>query len=530
MTKLYKTLATLIKDYRCWHQFSQERLADMIGISVRELQNWENDRHRVRIDNLHDLAEATGIPMQVCVSLNADQPIWYSLQERRAAFSSIEAHYVRKDFLKYREISGNETFAISEKISTDKHIAKILSCYCEILGSRETLSRDIIKAAIAILPDLNQILFDYSGHYVGHNICLPLTTAVYQELKGYARVEDFLTTERLSDIIGQQEGVFFCYSIFASTLNIEHQMVMNMARFFVKLGQRDRYIFAYAISGGDDVKQAKKFGMVRAKPWLAEATEKFPQLYETPLDNLMGYLGEGQFLVKRHGGKAATKKTSTMLPPYQGQSTAISNGPVDGLEESALKKRAMSEVSTVGRGCDVLTVGNGLSDASLMRQIEPSASSDFPRNQSSCPNARCPQNGQLRAGRIISYGTYRSKDGVFYPRFLCKDCGKVFRGNAIFRGLRSPEGRILEAFRLLVRGMPLRRVAAVLGIELRTVRHWLNFAAKRSGTIDTALRKALDVSQGELDALWDAVKNGTLSERAILWKKANAAAVAGEKN
>jgi hypothetical protein len=33
---------------------NQEFLADSIGISARELQRWEADRHNVRTGNLHD--------------------------------------------------------------------------------------------------------------------------------------------------------------------------------------------------------------------------------------------------------------------------------------------------------------------------------------------------------------------------------------------------------------------------------------------------------------------------------------------
>ncbi len=524
MTNLYKSLGTLIKDYRQWRQLSQETLAARIRISTRELQNWENGRHRVRIDNLHDFAEATGIPMQVCVSLNADQPIWYSLQERRASFSSIEEHYVRKEFLKYREVSGNETFAISEQISTDKHIAKIFSCCSELLGHKRTLRKDVIKAAITILPDLNQILFDSGGHYVGHNICLPLSMAAYQQLKEQGELENFLTSEKLSDIVGHQAGVFFFYSIFASTINIAHQIAMNMARFFVRIEQQDKYIFAYAISCGEDVKQARNFGMVKVRNWQAGNADSFSQLYETKLDNLMGYLGTGQFLLKKHSGGVATKKPmTTNRPKYEEQQSGITSGPEHLLQEDAGKKLAAAEVLTIVKRCEVSTIGDSSQTSSLIndkKQTQKNGASDFNKHTVTCPNQKCAQNGKPRESIIISYGSYRAKNGISHPRFLCKNCGKTFRSNAgtIFYGLRSPQDRILKAFKLLLSGMPLRRVAAILGIELRTVRHWLNFAAARSDKIDVALIEALNVSRVELDALWASVEKGTLRERAILWK------------
>ena len=86
---LHNSLGSLIKDYRKWHQVSQETLAELIGISIRELKRWETDRLCARIDNPHDFSEITGTPMEVCISLDTDQPIWYALGERWFIYLSI---------------------------------------------------------------------------------------------------------------------------------------------------------------------------------------------------------------------------------------------------------------------------------------------------------------------------------------------------------------------------------------------------------------------------------------------------------
>jgi ribosomal protein S16 len=74
------------------------------------------------------------------------------------------------------------------------------------------------------------------------------------------------------------------------------------------------------------------------------------------------------------------------------------------------------------------------------------------------------------------------------------------------------------ALKLLVKGMPLRGVAEVLGIKLDTVRHWLRVAAAQSEKVDQLLMRELRVSQVELDALWTFVKKNSLRQRANLWK------------
>jgi transposase-like protein len=137
-----------------------------------------------------------------------------------------------------------------------------------------------------------------------------------------------------------------------------------------------------------------------------------------------------------------------------------------------------------------------------------------------CPNPECPLSGMKARANIVSNGTYRRKGEDAGRRFLCRACGHSFcsRAGTIFYDLRSPEDRVLKALKLLVKGMPLRGVAEVLGVKLDTVRHWLRVAAEQSEKLDAVLLKELQVSQVELDALWTFVKKNSLRQRALLWK------------
>ncbi|MFH1026342.1 MAG: helix-turn-helix transcriptional regulator, partial [Nitrospirota bacterium] len=182
--ELYKSLGSLIKDYRQWRKLSQETIAESIGISVRELGNWERNCCPARIDNLHDLSEVTGIPMQVCLALNADQPIWYSLQKRRFAYSSGEVtESVNDNLLSYNQQPDDGILIRNNRITTDRHINMILSCHGEIHGTSRPLGEDVIKTASMVLPELNRIIFDCWGHYVGHQVCLPIKKDTYEKIK-----------------------------------------------------------------------------------------------------------------------------------------------------------------------------------------------------------------------------------------------------------------------------------------------------------------------------------------------------------
>lgn len=139
----------------------------------------------------------------------------------------------------------------------------------------------------------------------------------------------------------------------------------------------------------------------------------------------------------------------------------------------------------------------------------------------SCPNLRCSLYGKKGKGNIVSNGTYRTKEGRKIRKFLCKVCGESFcsRAGTIFYDLRTPEGKVILALKLLVKGMTLRGVAEVLEVKLDTVRHWLKVAAEHCEEINKMLISKLKVSQVELDALWTFVKKNSLRQRAILWRE-----------
>jgi uncharacterized protein YjcR len=74
------------------------------------------------------------------------------------------------------------------------------------------------------------------------------------------------------------------------------------------------------------------------------------------------------------------------------------------------------------------------------------------------------------------------------------------------------------ALKLLVKGMPIRGIAEVLGVKPDTVLRWLNRAARHSRKLTPVLLNALHVRRTELDALWSFVKKNELKQRAIRWR------------
>ncbi len=132
-----------------------------------------------------------------------------------------------------------------------------------------------------------------------------------------------------------------------------------------------------------------------------------------------------------------------------------------------------------------------------------------------CPNKRCRQ----RPPQVVANGRYQTREGLV-RQFLCRACGQGFteRQGTFFYDLRTPQATVLMALKLLVKGMPLRGIAEVLGTKLDTVRDWLRRAADQSARVNDLILQELDVSQVELDALWTFVKKKQLRQRARLWR------------
>ena len=128
-------------------------------------------------------------------------------------------------------------------------------------------------------------------------------------------------------------------------------------------------------------------------------------------------------------------------------------------------------------------------------------------NEVACPNADCADYGIKGKGNVTANGTYKTINGRV-RKFICHTCGRVFcdRTNTAFYNLRTEEGKILMALKLVLKGLSLRSISDVMGVKADTVSRWLSRAAKHSEEVNKILLKDLKVSKVELDELWTFVK------------------------
>lgn len=311
-------------------------------------------------------------------------------------------------------------------------------------------------------------------------------------------------------------------------------MVTEAAKYYTKIEHKERYLVALLTPVQETKKLLNNLSMRKVGEYERVHVGTYPKLYEIELDLLIEPLGPWGWLVteeherannltveakKKELSSISDQKPNMVSSPCKRDSTGrisrydplTDDDPVRDDKSLRSKRAFFSHHGTYESGGNQ----NAREETEVQRA--------YHIKMEVCPNPKCICYSKRGNGNIVFNGTYRTKEGTPVRRFLCKACSRVFcsRGGSLFYGLRSPEEKVLRALKLLVTGMPLRSVAKFAGVKLDTVRHWLKNAADQSGKIDSVLIKALQVSQGELDALWAFVKSNSLRQRAILWKKRN---------
>jgi IS1 family transposase len=123
-----------------------------------------------------------------------------------------------------------------------------------------------------------------------------------------------------------------------------------------------------------------------------------------------------------------------------------------------------------------------------------------------CPNPDCSLYNRMHKGNVSAISTYMTQSGkrrIFY----CSPCEQSFSAtrDTVFFDLRTPEEKVMRARKmLLVRG-DLTGISLVLGVTEETVLAWLRRAAHQAEDINRHLLRALPVTQGQLDEMWNCI-------------------------
>jgi len=127
--------------------------------------------------------------------------------------------------------------------------------------------------------------------------------------------------------------------------------------------------------------------------------------------------------------------------------------------------------------------------------------------QITCPNQDCQHYAKLNEGNIVGNGTYQIKSRKI-RKYICRTCNSVFsdRTNTAFYDIRTEEGKMIDACKLLVKGMSMRGVAEHYNIKNETVSGWLSRASNHCQAVSELILTDLDISKVEVDEFWSVIK------------------------
>ena len=212
--KQYKTLGSIIKDFRNFEGMSQSELASELDIDIRSIIRWEKNETLVKPEKEKLLVQVTFIPYQVIRRLNTTRPIatFYDFTLRKYSLTTISNELPEAEWISSKMDVPTERL---KTISSEDDINNIIRYTALQHYPDKNTNRDLIKAAAKILPELNVIIFDEDGNYSGHCACFPISIKTYEKLRNQTIKETNITTADLVNYKVQERPVLFCHSITA---------------------------------------------------------------------------------------------------------------------------------------------------------------------------------------------------------------------------------------------------------------------------------------------------------------------------
>jgi IS1 family transposase len=120
----------------------------------------------------------------------------------------------------------------------------------------------------------------------------------------------------------------------------------------------------------------------------------------------------------------------------------------------------------------------------------------------------------MNAHNVSAISTYTTRSGR-RRIFCCGECGEQFSETreTVFFDLRTPEEKVMMVLKMLLVGVDLSGIVFVLGVTEETILEWLRRAAAKAGEINDHLLRDLDVTQVQLDEMWNFIRRKHAAEQ-----------------
>ncbi len=287
--KKYSTLGELLVDYRRINKISQIDFAALFEVDIRTILRWEKNETLLKPDKEELLTDITFIPYQVIRNLNAPVaiPTYYDFDLRKYSLSSITKDLPDAEWIKDKI---DKTTHRIRNINNDEDINNIIRFINLQKNDQKSTSKELIREAVRILPELNLIITDTSGNYAGHCVYFPLSEETYLKIKSKEIKENELKVEDLVNYKKQKTPVFYCHSITADC-NENFFFIIGEVLMFFRDTKLENYIYALLTSRYDSYDMSKQLGVNLI--WEDKEAQKeygmlsAPRLYEGNFTNFL---------------------------------------------------------------------------------------------------------------------------------------------------------------------------------------------------------------------------------------------------
>ena len=239
--KKYLLLSELLVDYRLLNNISQADFAAQLSVEKRTVQRWEKDETLIKPEKEEELAEETFIPYQVIRNLNAmvTIPTYYDFRIRKYSLAEISTSLPDAEWLKDQiEISTKRIRTIELKSDIDSILRHSKFQH----NFKKPFSRQLIIEAAKILPELNLIIIDDTGHYSGHCVVFSINSKVYEKIKNHELSESEITINDLTNFREDQDLVFHFFDITADCNENVFYIASVVLKFFKELQNKDYHV------------------------------------------------------------------------------------------------------------------------------------------------------------------------------------------------------------------------------------------------------------------------------------------------
>ncbi|MFK5982456.1 MAG: helix-turn-helix transcriptional regulator [Flavobacteriaceae bacterium] len=257
--KKYTSIGELLIEYRELNDISQTDLASSFDVDVRTILRWEKNQTLLKPEKEEEMVAITFIPYQVIRNLNTSYPIptFYDFNLRKYSLTPLSNTLPEISWIKENiDLVSNKI----RHINSEKDINNIIKYTLYQGDSLKTISKQVIKKAIQILPELNLLVEDEKGNYAGHSLYFPLTMETYQLIKNQKLMENDLTPEHLVNYNKQSPPVFYCHSITADSNENFFYIIGAVLKFYRDTPLDKNYIYAIITSRYDSYDMNKDLG------------------------------------------------------------------------------------------------------------------------------------------------------------------------------------------------------------------------------------------------------------------------------